>query len=675
MNHSKSHQSNNSSAEHHKQIPHGHEHINHHQKMAQDFQKKFFISSLVTIPILSLSPMIQQLFGYRFDIPGEKYILFILSSFIFFYGGYPFLSGFRDEIKKKQPGMMTLIALATSVAYFYSSAVVFGFEGKFFFWELATLIDVMLFGHWVEMKSVLGASRSLEKLAQLMPDTAHLIKAGKVEEVKISVLKKGEHVLIKAGEKIPADGSIIKGHSYIDESMLTGESKPVQKKEGDKVVAGSINGDSVLEVNIEGTGEESYLNKVINLVKQAQSSKSKTQRLADKAAIWLTITALAAGTITFIYWFVFGSELSFAIERMATVMVITCPHALGLAIPLVTAVSTSLSAKNGLLIRNRTAFENARKITTLIFDKTGTLTEGKFGVTMVKPINNNYDEKEIIQLAASLEKRSEHPIAKGIINKAEEFGVKAKKVSGFTVIKGQGVNGRVEGDIVYLVSQNYIEKNNFKIPEDVKIDESGTQVYVLVENKLVGIIILSDKIRDESYESILLLKKMGIKCWMLTGDNQRIAQEVSNKLNLDGYFAEVLPHEKMEKIKELQNKGEFVAMTGDGINDAPALAQANIGIAIGSGTDVAAETADIILVNSNPLDVTSLVSFGKATYRKMIQNLYWATGYNIIAIPLAAGIFYNQGILISPAIGAALMSLSTIIVAINAQFLSINKPK
>ncbi|HER24924.1 MAG TPA: cadmium-translocating P-type ATPase [Candidatus Atribacteria bacterium] len=650
-----------------------HDHADHHQHMVRDFKKRFIISALVTIPILLLSPLIQKLLNFSFGIPGEKYVLFALSSFIFFYGGWPFLKGFFDESRKKQPGMMTLIALATSVAYFYSSAVVFGLKGKFFFWELATLIDVMLLGHWFEMKSVLGASRALEKLAQLMPDTAHLMKGSEVKEVKISILKKGDKILIKAGEKIPADGFIIKGSSYIDESMLTGESKPVHKKEEDKVIGGSVNGDAVLEVKVEGTGEESYLNKVINLVKDAQSSKSKTQRFADKAANWLTIIAVTIGTATLIYWIIYGLDLAFAIERMATVMVITCPHALGLAIPLVTAVSTSLSAKNGLLIRNRTTFENSRKITTVVFDKTGTLTEGKFGVSLVTVIDKIYDEKKMIQLAASLEKNSEHPIARGIINRAEELKVKTMPMSDFEVIKGQGVKGKIEGKNIALVSQGYVRKNNFEMLKEIKDYETGTLVYILLDSKIIGVITLADKIRKESYEAIQQLKRLGIKCWMLTGDNKRIAEEVSNELHLDGYFAEVLPHEKLEKIKELQSKGEFVAMTGDGINDAPALAQADVGIAIGSGTDVAAETADIILVNSNPLDVTSLILFGRATYRKMIQNLYWATGYNVIAIPLAAGILYNYGIIISPAIGAALMSLSTIIVAINAQFLSIAK--
>lgn len=453
--------------------------------------------------------------------------------------------------------------------------------------------------------------------------------------------------------------------------MLTGESKPIKKIVNNKVIGGSVNGDGVLEVKITGTGEESYLNKVINLVKEAQESKSKTQRLADKAANWLTIVAITTGVGTFTYWAIYGSELSFAIERMATVMVIACPHALGLAIPLVSAVSTSLSAKNGLLIRNRTAFENSRKITTIVFDKTGTLTEGKFGVNAIKIIDKRYDEKKLIQLAASLEQSSEHPIAKGILAKASLFKLKNMKVSNFKVIKGAGVEGNINRDNVKLVSKSYLEKSKIKISDEV--EEASTLVYILVNNKPVGIIGLADQIRKDSFEAIKQLKDSGIKCWMLTGDNKKIAEKVAKQLELDGYFAEVLPHQKLEKVKELQSKGEFVAMTGDGINDAPALAQADVGIAIGSGTDVAAETADIILVNSNPKDVVSLILFGKATYKKMVQNLFWATGYNVIAIPLAAGVLYSIGIIITPAIGAALMSLSTVIVAINARFLSVRR--
>ncbi|MGB9591349.1 MAG: heavy metal translocating P-type ATPase, partial [Candidatus Kryptoniota bacterium] len=560
--------------EHSKYKTHNHE--NHHKHMLKDFKKRFIVSSIVTIPILLLSPLIQSLLGYSVTFNGSRYILFILSSFVFFYGGLPFLKGILEEVRKKQPGMMTLIALATSVAYLYSSAVVFGLKGEFFFWELATLIDIMLLGHWLEMRSILGASRALEELVRLMPDTAHLMKNGEIVDVKTSELKKGDRILVKAGEKIPADGIIVKGDSYIDESLLTGESVPVKKDIGNKVIGGAVNGDGVLEIEVTGTGEESYLNKVINLVQQAQASKSKTQRLADKAAFWLTIIAITVGIGTFTYWLIYGKELAFAIERMATVMVITCPHALGLAIPLVIAVSTALAAKNGLLIRNRTAFENSRKITTIVFDKTGTLTEGRFGVTSVVSFDKNFDEKRIIQLSASLEKMSEHPIAKGMLRKAEEKNIQLLPVSDFKVLKGEGLEGKIGNDTISLLSLKSVEKREISLPEDIKLDNIATLVFVLINNQPVGVVSLSDKIRSESYEAIKRLKKAGVKCWMLTGDNKNIAEKVATELKLDGYFAEVLPHEKREKIRELQSKGEFVAMTGDGINDAPALAQADV---------------------------------------------------------------------------------------------------
>lgn len=649
------------------------DHGQHHQIMIKDFKKRFLVSLIITIPILILSPLIQKLLNIDVSFTGDKYILLILSAFIFLYGGWPFLKGIVEELKKKQPGMMTLIALAISVAFFYSVAVVFGLDGKFFFWELATLIDVMLLGHWLEMRSILGASRALEQLAKLMPSKAHLIKDDKIVEVDIAELKQGDIVLIKAGEKVPSDGMIVKGSGYLDESMLTGESKPVQKQIGDKLIGGSINGDAVLEVKVTNTGEDSYLSKVVTLVRQAQAAKSKTQRLADKAALWLTIISLSIGSITFITWIVIGQDLAFAIERAATVMVITCPHALGLAIPLVVAVSTALSAKNGLLIRNRTAFENSRKISTIVFDKTGTLTKGKFGVVDIKVLSEQDDKNYILQVAYSLEKQSEHPIAKGIIAEAEKNNLSELSVQDFKVLKGEGIAGKIENTQFKVVSPNYLARNNIALPDKIDLKKQATNVFIIKDTSLIGVISLADVIREESFAAISKLKDSGIKCLMLTGDNKNIAKQVSEELKLDGYYAEVLPHEKLEKIKELQEKGEFVAMTGDGINDAPALAAADVGIAVGSGTDVAAETADIILVNSNPKDVTSLILFGKATYRKMVQNLFWATGYNIVAIPLAAGVLYNAGIVISPALGAALMSLSTIIVAINSRFLKVSK--
>ena len=646
----------------------------HHRMMIKDYRKKFYISLIITIPILILSPTIQGWLGLNFTFPGLNYVLLGMASFIFFYGGWPFLKGLVKELKKKTPGMMTLIAVAISVAYFYSAATVLGLEGDPFFWELATLIDIMLLGHWIEMRSVLGASRALEKLVELMPSTAHLIKNGEIIDVELSELNKGDNVLIRPGEKIPSDGLIVKGSSYIDESMLTGESVPVEKESRDSVIGGSVNGDGSLEIQVESTGEDSYLSKVIDLVRQAQATKSKTQRLADRAAFWLTVVALTVGFTTLFIWLLLGKSFNFSVERMATVMVIACPHALGLAIPLVVAMSTALSAKSGLLIRNRTAFEASRKISTILFDKTGTLTEGAFGVNFIQSFDNDYDEPKIIQIAASLEQNSEHPIAKGIVVKAHKMNLVLQQPSNFKAIKGKGVEGTINGELVSVISPNYLKELNTHIPKDLRRGPIDTVVFVVMgENKLIGAISLSDQVRKESHDAIKNLKSMGIKCWMLTGDNEKTAKAVSEELGLDGYYAEVLPHEKLEKVKELQSKGEFVAMTGDGINDAPALAQADVGIAIGSGTDVAAETADIILVNSNPKDVTSLIGFGKATYKKMIQNLIWATGYNVFAIPLAAGVLISFGVLITPAIGAIFMSLSTVIVAINARFLKLKK--
>ncbi len=653
----------------HTQHSHGGQHHEHHKMMIEDFKKRFWISLILTVPVLLLSPMIQQWLGLNWQFIGDKYILFTLSSIIFFYGGYPFLKGLIDELKEKTPGMMTLIAIAITVAYAYSTAVVFGLKGKTFFWELATLIVVMLLGHWIEMKSVLGASRALEKLMALMPDEAHLVHDDHIMDVKVSELKKEDIILTKPGEKIPADGIIIEGESNLNESMLTGESKPVSKSKGDTVIGGAINGNGSLKVKVQGTGEDTYLSKVITMVREAQGRKSKTQKLADRAAFWLTIVALAVGFGTLTVWLILGKDFAFALERMVTVMVISCPHALGLAIPLVTAISTSVSAQNGLLIRNRTAFENARKISTLVFDKTGTLTTGEFGVNRFESLQDGLEDKELLRIASALEANSEHPIAEGIMEKTKELGIKVPKAEGFIAITGKGVEANVEGKSVKVVSPGYLAENDIPIPGAAQNDGSETIVFILIENELAGFISLADQIRPESASAIQTLYKNDIKTVMLTGDNKAVAEKVSKTLNMDDFYAEVLPDQKLKKIKELQDQNQFVAMTGDGINDAPALAQADVGIAVGSGTDVAAETADIILVNSNPKDITNLILFGKATYRKMIQNLIWATAYNVIAIPLAAGVLYSWGIMISPAIGAALMSLSTVIVAINAQLL------
>lgn len=665
-------ENNDKNHDNHNQDNKGHDGKSHHEMMIEDFKKRFFISIIVTIPVLLLSPMIQDWFNFTIKFTGSFYVLLGLSTFIYFYGGWPFLTGFIDEMKEKNPGMMTLIAMAITVAFLYSGATVLGLEGSDFFWELATLIDIMLLGHWIEMRSVVSASNALDKLAELIPDEAHLIKGeDEIVDVSVDELNSGDKILIKPGEKLPADGLIVKGSSAVNESMLTGESKPVEKKEGDKLIGGSINGEGSLEVEVKDTGDDSYLSKVITLVEEAQESKSKTQAIVDKAAFWLTVIALTVGFATLATWLILGKDFTFAIARMAAVMVITCPHALGLAAPLVVAYSTTLSAQNGLLIRNRTAFENSRKIDTIVFDKTGTLTLGEFGVDFIKNIDSNYSEDEVLKYAASLEKGSEHPIAKGIINKAEEKELDLFEVNDFQAIKGKGIKGKINDKEALVVSPGYLKENNIEKPEDIPENSISTDVFLIIESEVIGVIGLSDQIREESYDAVKKLKDDGIKCWMLTGDNEKTAKEVSEKLGLDGYFAEVLPDEKQDKIKELQKDSKFVAMTGDGVNDAPALAQADVGIAIGSGTDVAAETADIILVNSNPEDVVSLIKFGEATYKKMVQNLIWASGYNIVAIPLAAGVLYSFGILISPAVGALLMSLSTVIVAVNAKLLKV----
>ncbi|HEY6977806.1 MAG TPA: heavy metal translocating P-type ATPase [Chitinophagaceae bacterium] len=657
-----------------------HEHSHDHAKESYDkhaghhtenFLKRFWICLVLTIPVLALSRMIQQWFGFDLSFSGDKYLLLLLGSVIYFYGGMPFFKGMIDEIKYSNIGMMTLVALAISVAFFYSVAVVFGLQGMDFFWELATLIDIMLLGHWLEMRSTMAASNALQSLVALLPSVVHVERNGSVIDVEVKELKHNEIAIIKPGEKIPADGIIIEGNSFVNESMLTGESVPVKKNKDDKVIAGSLNGDGSLKIKVTGMGEESYLNKVITLVQSAQSAKSNTQSLADKVAKWLTIISLVVGVVTFIVWYI-DHDLAFALERMVTVMVTSCPHALGVAIPLVVAISTTASATHGLLIRNRTAFENARKLTTIIFDKTGTLTKGSHEVQKIIAQSNSYASDEILQYAAAVQQHSEHYIARGILKKLKEKNLSLWQSTDFKYMQGVGVSAIVNGKQVIAAGPNYFNNHKQSLPEIPKeIDQTTeTITYVLIDNQLSGFITLADTIRGTSAEAVAKLRSMGIKSYLLTGDNEKIASAVANKLSMDGYFSNVLPHKKQDKIKEFQAKEEVVAMTGDGVNDAPALAQADVGIAVGSGTDVAAETADIILVNSDPKDIVQIINFGRATYRKMIQNLAWAVGYNIIAIPLAAGVLSPYFIL-SPALGAILMSLSTVIVAINARLLKL----
>ncbi len=651
---------------------HGHhDHTGHHRQMIADFRRRFFVSMAASVPILVLSPFVQEVFGFQVSVPGGTWIVLVLATFVYGYGGWPFLKGLVQELGDRQPGMMTLIALAITVAWAFSTAVALGFPGRPFFWELATLIDVMLAGHWVEMRSVVKAQSALEELAQLMPDTAHRKRNGSTEDVPLSEVQDGDVLVIKPGEKIPADGVIVGGSSQVDESMLTGESRPVSKGEGDELIGGAINGDGSLELEVRGTGEESYLSQVIELVRSAQADKSRTQNLSDRAALWLTIIAISAGLVTFAAWLVVGREAQYAISRMATVMVITCPHALGLAIPLVVSVSTTRAAQAGLLIRNRTAFENARRIDTVVFDKTGTLTEGTFAVQDITVHGDDLSEQDVLALAAALEAPSQHPIAGGIRKRAEEEGVEAPEVEDFEAQKGKGVVGEVEGRPVAVGGPAYLEAEGLARPEGAEDRPGETRVFVIRDGEVIGSLGLADRIRDHSRPAVRALQERGIACWMLTGDNEATAKAVSDELQLDGYFAGVLPDQKEAKIKELQEEGRFVAMTGDGVNDSPALARADVGIAVGSGTDVAAASADIVLVNSDPRDITALILFGRATHRKMIQNLWYATGYNVVAIPLAAGALAWAGVILSPAVGALLMSLSTVVVAINARLLRV----
>lgn len=655
----------------------GHDHSSHHEHMVKDFKRRFIVSMALTVPLAWLSPMLRSLFGLgeATVVPGVLYILFALATAIYFYGGWPFLKGLVDELKQRQPGMMTLIGLAVTVAYVYSSAVAFGLPGKVFFWELASLIDIMLLGHWIEMRSVMSASSAVEDLAKLVPGEAHLLQEdGSTKDVEVSDLSKGDRVLVKPGEKIPADGTVVEGKSSVDESLLTGESKPVNKTEGDEVIGGAVNGEGSLTVAVSKVGEESFLNQVMDMVSRARESKSKAQGLADKAAAWLFYIALTAGVLTMIVWVAFSTrEFVFSLERTVTVMVITCPHALGLAIPLVTAVITSLAARHGFFIRNRTPFEAARNVDAVLFDKTGTLTSGEFHVSETVAFGQRTRDA-ILSLAAAVESRSEHPIAKAIAAEAENV----PEMQDFESIPGKGAKATVDGREIKILSRRAAEELSVNYPdEQVKplLDEGKTVVLVLEDGVPIGAVALDDTIRPESKEAVAQLKKMGVKVMMITGDNRRVAERVAGELGLDEFFAEVLPDEKADKVKEVQGQGLIVAMTGDGVNDAPALAQADVGLAIGAGADVAQESADIVLVKSNPMDVVNVLLLSREMRKKTIQNLFWATGYNALAIPLAAGVLMPIGIVLSPAAGAVLMSLSTVMVAINARLTKMPEPE
>lgn len=622
-----------------------------------------------------MSPFVSGLLGYTpISFTGSQWILPLFGTIIFAYGGFPFLKMARSELDDRQPGMMMLISLAISVAFIYSLSALFLATNSSFFWELATLIDIMLLGHWIEMRSIRQASGALDELAQLMPDTAERItESGETEEIPITELEHGDTVLVRPGASIPSDGTVIDGESSVNESMITGESKPVSKEPGAEVIGGTVNKPGSLRVKITATGDDTTLSGIMRLVEEAQESQSKTQLLADKAAGWLFYIALGAGFVTGAAWLLALGFSVAVIERVVTVLVIACPHALGLAVPLVVAINTSMAAKNGILIRDRVAMEQARTLDTVIFDKTGTLTEGTMGVTEIA--TDDIEEKEALRLLTSVEANSEHIIAEAIRHTAEQREIEPYERDNFTAIEGKGVTAEIEGEPLYVGGPNLATDKGFDIPKTLHdfaedaAENAETVVYLFRDGKAIAAVSLADVIREESREAIKKLHDRDIEIAMLTGDSQEVAQAVAEELDIDTVFAEVLPDDKDKKVQELQDDGKTVAMVGDGVNDAPALTRADIGIAIGSGTDVAVESADIILVKNNPLDVVKLLNLSDLSYKKMVQNLFWATGYNALAIPLAAGILAPIGVLLSPAIGALVMSMSTVIVAANAQLM------
>jgi Cu2+-exporting ATPase len=646
----------------------------YHIHRVEEFKRRFWLSLALTIPILLLSDMIRMWLGLHWIVtPFQRGLLSILSIAIYIYGGWPFLEGLIREVRSRQPGMMALIGTAISVALFYSVGVVIMANGGDFFWELATLIDVMLLGHWMEAKSILGASTAIEDLIRIMPAIAHLVRDEGVVDIPASRLRRGDIVLVRPGERIPSDGVIVEGRSTLDESLLTGESKPIDKGVGDTVIGGTINGEGTLKIRIECTSEETYLAQIIRLVREVQKSKSRTQDLANRAAALLFYVALTVGMASFIIWS-FIADLDFAIERMVTVLVIACPHALGLAIPLVVALSTSIAARNGILIRDRRAIEVLKDVDIVVFDKTGTLTVGELTVS---DIISFIPEEDLLRFTASIEVNSEHVIAKAIVRYARSRGVEAHKAVEFKALPGKGVYGRVMGRDVYVGGLNLLEDLGIRV-DDLRVaelqEQGKTIVFTVIDGKLAGIFALSDSIRVESYEAVKILRGRGLKVYMLTGDSEGVARLVAGELGIDAYFARVSPDQKVEKIKLLRGGGK-VAMIGDGVNDAPALIAADVGIATGAGTDIAIESADIILVKNDPRDVVKAIDICRRTYSKMVQNIWWAAGYNIVAIPLAAGALSWLGLSLPPAIGALIMSLSDIIVVLNSQTLRRYEPK
>ncbi len=639
------------------------------------FRDKFWISLLLTLPALVWSDMMQEWLGFRAPtFPGSGYIAAAAGTAVYFYGGWVFLQGAWRELKERLPGMMTLISLAITVAFGFSAAVTLGYGGNALWWELATLVTIMLLGHWMEMRSIAQASGALQELAKLLPSTAVRVVNGGEEEVPVTELRDGDLVLVRPGASVPADGVVREGRSSVNEAMITGESRPVDKREGEDVIAGTVNGSGSLRVEVTKTGERTALAGIMRLVSEAQMSRSRAQALADRAAFWLTFIAVGAALATLATWLLLGATVGYTIDRVVTVLVIACPHALGLAIPLVVAISTTLGARNGLLVRDRRGLEEARNLDAVVFDKTGTLTRGEFRVVSVATAEG-LNEHDALRLAAAVERDSEHTIARGIVETAEEKGIEIPSSRGFEAIPGHGVQAVVDGRELYVGGPAMLRRRHATLPSGLEAAargaaERGQASVVLLEgDRPLAVFAVADQTRPESLEAVRRLHDQGIEVVMLTGDSRAVAEAVARELGIDTVFAEVLPDQKVEKIRELQAAGKRVAMVGDGVNDAPALLTADVAIAIGAGTDVAVEAGDVVLVRSDPRDIPRIVELSKATYRKMLQNLAWATGYNVLAIPLAAGVLAGQGIVLNPAVGAILMSASTVIVALNAQLL------
>ncbi|TVP77948.1 heavy metal translocating P-type ATPase [Thioalkalivibrio sp.] len=639
------------------------------------FRNKFWLSFALTVPVVYWSEHIQNLLGYSAPVfPGSQFIPALLGTVVFFYGGLVFLRGSWHELMSRAPGMMTLISLAITVAFVFSVAVELGFEATALWWELATLVTIMLLGHWIEMRSIAQAQGALQELAKLLPDQATRLADGETEEVTVDELSEGDLVLVRPGESVPVDGVIKKGKSELNEAMITGESKPVSKSEGDEVIAGTLNGEGSLHVEVRGVGEDTKLSGIMRLVSDAQQSKSRSQSLADRAAQLLTGIAIAAALLTFAVWQLVGAEIDFTVVRVVTVLVIACPHALGLAVPLVVAISTTKGAQGGLLVRDRRGLEEARNLNVVVFDKTGTLTLGEFRVVDITS-GEDLSDDDALRIAAAVEAESEHPIAQGIVQTAREREIEFPGAEDFHAITGQGVAGTVDGVEYHLGGPALLDSEDIDVPKEIKgaADEAAGQgqaaIYLIRDGRAIAMFAVADGIREESYAAVRALHERNIEVAMLTGDAQAVADAVAKELGIDTVFAEVLPKDKASKIEEMQKQGKIVAMVGDGVNDAPALATADVGIAIGAGTDVAVEAGHIVLVRSDPRDIPRIVKLSSATRRKMLQNLWWAAGYNIVALPLAAGVAFGWGILLSPAVGAVLMSASTVIVAINAQLL------